>query len=157
MKVCVVLLFIFLTSATVASDEHWIDHNGEWWLAQTPRDKLSFLEGYIVAKNDTQISLERFKRSGQDFGKDALRMVELELESSDFYRLSMGQLSDGLDQFYRDYRNKMVDFSNAVGYVKHEIRGRPQEQLHRELILIRCEATSPNDPWGCVKTNMAKP
>ena len=156
MKVCVLLFFSFLTFAgTVASDEHSTDHNGEWWLAQSPRDKLSFLAGYITAKTDSNISVERFKKSGHDFDKESLRMMELQLESSDFYQLSMGQLSDGLDQVYKDYRNKMVDFNGAVSYVKHQIRGRPQEQLDRELMLIRCEATSPHDVWGCVKTNIA--
>lgn len=155
-RVALSLVVLLVPVGSVApSDEHWASHNGEWWLSQTPRDKLSFLEGYITAKSDTNVSLEGLKRSGRATGKEASDLLDLELEASDFYHLSLGQVSDGLDQFYADYKNKMVDFNGAVGYVKHQIKGRPQEQLDRELILVRCEATSPTDVVGCLRASTA--
>jgi hypothetical protein len=143
--------FFCVAVGATLPDENWPKHNGHWWLSQVPHDRISFLEGYVAAKTDSNASLQGLKRSGKVTSEDGLRVLDVEQEASDFYNLSLGQLSDGLTHFYSDYRNETVDFNGALSFVRHQIRGRTQEQLDRELILIRCEASSPADVWGCVR------
>ncbi len=145
------LMFFLFDSSLVSRPSESPEHNGYWWIDQTPRDKLTFIEGYVAGMAVAYATVAQDKE--REYASNPVMQKELaaELENYDFFKLPYGQLSDGLDQLYNDYRNKMVSFPGALGYVRHSIRGRTREQLDRELILIRCQASSPDDVTTCLK------
>ena len=59
----------------------------------------------------------------------------------DYDGISMGQFVDGIDTFYKDYRNKQLEVGWAIEYVRDEIKGKPTQGLEAELSLWRrCSA-----------------
>lgn len=53
----------------------------------------------------------------------------------------MGQFVDGMDAFYKDYRNKQLEVGWAIQYVRDEIKGKPAQELDAEVALWRrCSA-----------------
>ena len=60
------------------------------------------------------------------------RVAPYELGSIPF-----GQLSDGLDEFYKDFRNKTIDVNLAMAYVRDELKGKPAKELEEELTRYR--------------------
>lgn len=57
--------------------------------------------------------------------------------SEDFDGIKMGQFVNGLDSFYGDYRNQQIEFGSALGYVRDGIKGKPQEELQKEIEQMR--------------------
>jgi hypothetical protein len=55
----------------------------------------------------------------------------------DFTGIRFGQLVDGTDEFYKDFRNKGVTVTAAMFYVRDELKGRPAKGLEDELNNLR--------------------
>jgi hypothetical protein len=49
----------------------------------------------------------------------------------------MGQLQEGVDEFYKDFRNKGIEINLAVAYVRDELKGKPAKELEEELARMR--------------------
>jgi hypothetical protein len=59
----------------------------------------------------------------------------------DYDGIAMGQFLDGMDVFYRDYRNKQLDVAWAIQYVRDEIKGKSAQELEAEVVMWRrCSA-----------------
>ena len=52
-----------------------------------------------------------------------------------------GQIADGLDEFYKDFRNRSIRVRNAISYISLEISGASKEKLEKVLRDLRKEAT----------------
>ena len=50
------------------------------------------------------------------------------------------QLADGLDEFYKDYRNRSIRISNGVWLVLNSIAGTPQAELDKKIENFRKNA-----------------
>lgn len=59
------------------------------------------------------------------------------LKRLDLSEITSGQIVDGLDNFYKDYRNMTILVEEAIWIVKLEIRGAPQEFIDEEARLLR--------------------
>jgi len=55
----------------------------------------------------------------------------------DLSGITLGQIVDGLDKFYKDHRNMRVEAQKAIWIVKLEVRGAPQEFIDEEARLLR--------------------
>jgi hypothetical protein len=117
--------------------------SGYWWL-QMPRGmKLAWLEGY----GDGQAAVTGWLaapclKHGETFTEASYKAAEKACIHDDLSRFDSprnatnGQIVDGLDQFYADYRNKTVVITEAIVYVNEELNGKPQpvlDELARKL------------------------
>jgi hypothetical protein len=53
--------------------------------------------------------------------------------SFDFDEITVGQQLDGMNTFYKDFRNLKVPLWMAMKLVRDEIRGRTQEDVQKEI------------------------
>ena len=51
----------------------------------------------------------------------------------DFGNIPFGQLMDGVDEFYKDFRNKRVDIADAMTYVRDKLKGKSPAVLEQQL------------------------
>ena len=51
----------------------------------------------------------------------------------DFGNIPFGQLMDGVDEFYTDFRNKHVDIADAMTYVRDKLKGKSPAVLEQQL------------------------
>lgn len=64
-------------------------------------------------------------------------------EMYDYDGITTGQFVDGIDAFYKDFRNRQVETASAIEYVRDQVRGKPAEELESKLSLWRrCAAAS---------------
>ena len=54
-----------------------------------------------------------------------------ELSQRYFRNVTVGQLVDGLDVFYSDFRNRTIRVHDAIWLVVNQIAGTPQEELEK--------------------------
>lgn len=53
------------------------------------------------------------------------------------YGLTFGQLVAGLDEFYKDFRNKQIKVRDAIYVVKMQLEGMPEEAVQRSVKNLR--------------------
>jgi hypothetical protein len=79
--------------------------------------------------------------------KDILDKMCLSDTQFDYDGIAMGQLVDGIDAFYRDYRNKQLEVGWAIQYARDSIKGKPAQELDAEVALWRrCSAADRSHP-----------
>jgi hypothetical protein len=65
----------------------------------------------------------------------------------DYDGIPMGQFVNGIDAFYRDYRNKQLSVGWAIQYVRDAIKGKPTQELDAEVTAWRrCSAAINSHP-----------
>jgi len=132
-----VIAFAFAGKSNLARD-------GYWWSVSTPSFKLGFVSGYVVAKDEAGVKemaqcagfvdMLKDKYPGQNLFQ---KLCTEPTNGADFDGITMGQFVDGVDEFYKDFRNKQLDVSWALQYVRDQVRGKPAKELEVELTAWR--------------------
>lgn len=89
-------------------------HDGHWWSRKTSPYKEGFMAGYHAGL---------VNQSGG-------RPTSLK-------GISTSQLIDGVDKFYKDFRNQKIVIDDVLTYVVEEIQGVPDEKLAAQLLKLR--------------------
>jgi len=116
------------------------DHsrNGYWWLKQTRSLKLGWVVGFVdgseaVRTGVTGACPEQASSWVQTTAQDesAAKVCNNNQDLNRFKppNATYGQVIDGLDHFYADYRNKTMTLAPATFYVYLELSGAPQSAL----------------------------
>lgn len=121
--------------------------DGYWWLESNPSFRLGFVSGYVVAMDEAGVKefaqcagladmlKDRFP------GQNVVQKLCLDEKNADFDGITMGQFVDGVDEFYKDFRNKQLGVSWALQYVRDQVKGKPAKDLESELTTWRgCQA-----------------
>lgn len=153
MKTLAFPLAIFCTCPTFAKP-HQSDvqssMSGYWWESLTPSFKLGWVTGYAKAMDFAgivqmgacagNVPLYQEKYPNLD-PKEIYQKLCANNDVFDYDGIAMGQFVDGIDAFYRDYRNKQLEAGWAIQYVRDAIRGKPAQDLQAEVAAWRrCSA-----------------
>jgi hypothetical protein len=96
-------------------------HNGIWWKEKSSIFKEAFLGGY---------------KAGE---------LHATGHATDVARFPVSELSDGVDTFYKDFRNRSIVVDDALNYIEDELRGMPDDKLATELQHLRQAAVPTGD------------
>jgi hypothetical protein len=139
-------VYVILILATLAYGGEKQARNAYWWSASSPSFKLGYVYGYASAMDQAAI-IEMGRCAGfVDMVKDKYpgQNVFQKLcttDAFDFDGIAMGQFVDGVDVFYKDFRNKQLEVDFALQYVRDEIKGKSAKDLDAELTAWRaCSA-----------------
>ncbi|MGA8216716.1 MAG: hypothetical protein WB799_24235 [Candidatus Sulfotelmatobacter sp.] len=118
--------------------------DGNWWLEQTPLLKASYITGFFDG-TDLGSKFSYWECHDEDVSKACLVNSKAR-ESYEFYGnkytkdVTNIQLADGLDVFYKDYRNRKIRVSDGVWLTLNAIAGRPQADLDKMVQNFRKNA-----------------
>ena len=97
------------------------------------------------------------KASGEDW-KKCTQTPEVKI--LDYGNLRTGQLVDGVDEFYKDFRNKNILVDVAMRYVKDELRGKTAKELARRTSylpsVVQVGKGTSDSPTDALKKSLAK-
>src|SRR5215472_11231405 len=121
--------------------------NGYWWTDSSLQFKLGFVAGYASAMGEAA-DIAGFeciaKKNGGTLPAKVPPNEVLDACISspavarfDFQKITRGQLQEGLDAFYGDFRNKAIDIGDAIWYVRDQLKGKTAAELEKELEEIR--------------------
>lgn len=107
--------------------------DGNWWLNETPANKLNYIVGFF----DGMELGHNFSYWGilKDSGNKETACISDSHKSFDslsakfFSNVTNGQLVDGIDSFYKDFRNRGIRVPDAVWVVVNEIAGTPKQDI----------------------------
>jgi hypothetical protein len=145
-KCGIVAVFLFACSPLLAGKKPTND--GIWWQGMSPSFKLGWVTGYTKAIETAgtlqmvtcaeTIPLYYPNVPAKELFE---RLCSKSNETYDYDGIMMGQFVDGIDAFYKDFRNRQVEADSAIQYVRDQIRGKPTQEMESELILWRrCSA-----------------
>jgi hypothetical protein len=139
--IALMVLMLVLTLAGTAPGQEK-DRNGYWWVNQTQEFRSGFVLGYAMAmgvnSDAAWMKCVEAKRGGADVKKASVEEWQACMETPEVVRLSYSgirpsQLVEGVDEFYKDFRNKNIVVELAMRYVKDELRRMTDKELQDEL------------------------
>jgi hypothetical protein len=147
----VVISCLLLWSATTCcAQSKEQDLDGSWWNRLDRSFKLGYVSGFAQGHERAAMAHITACMGIWMFGEPVKTAYTREqwqklcFPTSDFDGVRMGQFLDGVDSFYRDYRNQKIDISSAMEYVRDEIKGKPQAELDDSLSKLRKVAAGEN-------------
>ncbi|WP_155774371.1 hypothetical protein [Burkholderia pseudomultivorans] len=109
--------------------------NGNFWSTQSASSHLDyvlgFMEGMRLGANFSQWKWDVMSKDGRSKAGSALDSYNTESQKY-LTNVTVGQIVDGLNQFYSDFRNRNIMIHDAVWLVLEQISGVPDNQLHLE-------------------------
>jgi hypothetical protein len=104
--------------------------DGNWWLEQTSLLKVSYITGVF---DGTNLGYQFSSWKCLDDKPCAAKVTESYQFYADRYTKDVTniQLADGLDVFYKDYRNRKIRVGKAVWLTLNAIAGTPQADLDK--------------------------
>lgn len=128
------------TKATDRSNVQRERRDGNWWQHRSSSEKLEYLVGFF----DGMRLGRNFAAGGADTKKncDIACFVNYSDNSERYLRnVTAGQMRDGLDEFYKDFRNRGILIYDGAWVVLKQIASEPQAEINR---LIESFRNAPN-------------
>ncbi len=126
--VMIVLALLAFPSLSTAEE---MEPNGNFWRdLEIPIAKYAMMFGFLEGRNLGY----NFAHWGFDYTDEAcFKKVVDSFEEYNKYaaHVTSSQLSDGLDSFYSDYRNRKIRMTDAVWVVLKSISGTPQAEIDK--------------------------
>lgn len=133
MRLIVFAVCLGFASSAYAQGSPTID--GNWWNSRERTAKNYILLGFIQG-------MELGKRFSQWQGVQGNKIQGWVVETNDFYlkyfdayvaEKPMSQFVDGLDDLYKDFRNRSIDLPSALWVVMNQIAGKTQPEIDKLL------------------------
>jgi hypothetical protein len=136
-----VVCLLFLAGACFAADVPKYD--AYWWAQQSDTFKLGWVIGYTSAKENDLLFISSSCMGMKFAAGDNKGPCEHPGMTMNFDNVTMGQFVEGIDAFYKDFRNKQLSVFQAIAYAKDQVQGLPQAELDKEVeSWRRCNADS---------------
>lgn len=142
-----VVTFLLSVPFLLAADRP--EQDGYWWASMTPAFKLGWVSGYaqamdmagIYAMGRCAAELPMYSEKYPAVDSKQLWQTLCSTDEFDYDGITMGQFVEGIDAFYKDYRNKQLSVTQAIEYARDEIKGKPAKDLETKLTQWRqCNA-----------------
>jgi hypothetical protein len=150
----VAAIALLTPNAAAAGDKTELD--GYWWGKLDTNFKLGWVSGYAKAMDlagGIQMStcaanMPMYRKQFPNTDPKVLvEKICLSDKTFDYDGIAMGQFVDGIDAFYKDYRNKQLEVGWAIQYARDSIKGKPAQELDAEVSLWRrCSAADKSHP-----------
>lgn len=144
-----IFLVLLLTLPTISwTEEKILSSDGYTWESWSKGIKVGWaagfydgieqgtFEGGIFLWAFEDIMKNRYQDSNElEFIKNKLGRSLGERTSFEF--ISFGQIVNGLDEFYKDFRNKTIEIREAAYMVRLELKGAPKNFIEEQIRIIR--------------------
>jgi hypothetical protein len=130
-KLVLTIAILTLSSLSWSADNR---RDGNWWLGQEKYVKNIYVVGFFDGM-DLGNNFSVWKHTNGTKAQQACMVQAIdsyrEYSQKYFGNVTAGQLSDGLDSFYADYKNRRIMVSAAVWLVANGIVGTPEDKLNK--------------------------
>jgi hypothetical protein len=137
--------FLTASSATLVvapsfgQDQPTTRTNGNWWNDLNALAKY----GYIVGYADGSSKADATWASGLCKTQVPAKYMAAVQNGNDYSEFTIGQLVEGVNQFYKDFRNTKILTRDAMMVVRQQISGVPQKEIDEGLEFLRQLALNP--------------
>jgi hypothetical protein len=126
-------LFLF-ASICFAEERDLGKQNGYDWEGFNLWQKAGYASGFINGTAKAYGELYWYVHTSKFQLKDNPIKIE---ELIPVWKVTIGQIVEGVDAFYNDYKNKQILIQDAIYVVCKEVKGESQEKIEREKQILR--------------------
>lgn len=129
MKTVITMAVVILVWTTaLQADENRRD--GNWWQSQTRIGKLNYITGFFDGM-DLGHNFSYWKSAAKEDYHSVTnsRASFIEYSNKYFAQVTSGQLADGIDNLYADFRNRGIAVPDGVWLVVNAISGKSEEEM----------------------------
>jgi hypothetical protein len=98
-------------------------------------------DGMELGRNFTSWGIYNLKEKGSPCLSQAISSYS-DYSEKFFASVTSSQIADGLDVFYKDYRNRSIKVHDAIWVVVNSIAGTPQDKIDKLTENLRKNAAS---------------
>jgi hypothetical protein len=114
--------------------------DGNWWKGLASLAKY----GYVVGYADGSEKADATWADGECKTLVTAKYLAAVQKQNDYSGITIGQYVEGVDQFYKDFRNTRILETDAMMIVKWQISGADQNVIDESLQTLRKIALNPN-------------
>lgn len=167
-RIVLIIVLLWLPVASSA-ERTLGDYDGNTWNEWDVSSRLMYVGGFIagseyVADSLTQIvfctDLEKAKKTQGKFWaswdqkkpplfsnndvSDIICATDNNFNNSQIPRfqilnITVGQISDGINELFSDFKNRSIKLADAMYFVKKQIKGTPPDEIEKILLYLRSD------------------
>lgn len=147
-------ILIFILFMGNAWAEYISNYDGNTWIGWDDSTKNAFIVGFmsgcniVVEENQMGIAAKMYdlavkekkpKKTISEIFSHALdeKFRNEELKKYSLINIAAGQMSDGLNTLYQDFKNRNIKITDAIYVVKKQIQGASAEEVEGVLLFLR--------------------
>jgi hypothetical protein len=119
--------------------------DGSNWKQFSEAYRIAWIDGFVTAMSDAQLSTALLCAFQLNLGTQSTegKACIAQAQGFNFGKIKYGRFLDGMDAFYKDFRNTEYPINGAMRIVRDQINGRSNEDIEKELAAWRqCQADS---------------
>ena len=101
---------------------------------------MGFVNGFVTMAAKALVLFPEFLHEAGL--RQNTKFAELAKANFDFNDIAYGQYIEGLEKFYKDFRNKRIQVEDAMYYVRDDVRGLDPQKLESQILALRKYAAS---------------
>ena len=128
MKHTLVVALLLIGVSSRAEDNARRDGNA--WRDMSQEGKAYYVNGFFDGMNFGATATRQGLLDQKATACAEVALNSFEYGAKFFHDVNAGQIRDGLDQFYEDYRNRSIAIHRAIWIVVKVIHGTPQKKVN---------------------------
>lgn len=135
-----IFLIIFTSEASLQAAENITDQDGNNWISGSESYKIGYVIGYISGISFTEGQFSHYERTIKSLS--IKRIFKDKWERISVKNITVGQVKDGIDAFYKDFSNRRIKIIDAIYVVKMQIEGKNSELINAQIRYLKMQPIS---------------
>lgn len=138
----ILLVILLLVSLEVTADEDRKDGNA--WQTNPQGIKIAYIIGFWSGRNEEAESWNDalFMAGPKKYDEAYVKFIQRVVKAAAAVResgsqVTAGQLSEGLDNFYSEYKNRLILIPHAIRIVHYSISGHSVDEIEKYTVYFR--------------------
>ena len=108
-------------------------YDGNEWVSNSDSSNIGFVTGFVSGVVVAYNSLYNFRDSTDT------NYTNNQAEKISLFKITIGQIKEGIDKFYGDFSNKKIKIVDAVYVVKMQIKGENPNLIDAQIRYLRMQ------------------
>jgi len=134
---CVLIFFIIFISEASAEKKDMLEDDGTDWTTFSSSWKVGYVAGFIAGAG-----VVRNKFYGVPYHLEnevSKELFKTYLNEISLVGITVGQIQDGVDAFYKDFSNRRIKIVDAIYVVKMQIKGNDPELINAQIRYLKMQ------------------
>jgi len=148
-RVSLIVILLSLVTLLFACNGWGEKHpDGYWWNKQSEDVKFFYVYGFVAGTNDTlaYLALLRDEKYRELVSSGILKdcpekyieaIISFVVKAQLFEPFSMTEILDGMDEFYKDFRNRRIAIDDAITVVRMQLKEEPSIIIEKLMEYLR--------------------
>lgn len=141
---CTSFSILFFVSNVSGERRDIMENDGTDWLNTSESYKGGFVAGFFSGLSIAEIDVKpretaAFKRFISEKDKNIMKAFEERWNSISLNNITVGQIKDGVDAFYKDFSNRRIKIADVIYVVNMQIKGKDSELIDAQIRYLKMQ------------------